>query len=87
MILRGRKSITFRLTLLFATASTVVLLLLGTLIGGSVDRHFEDQDLDILNGKLKLTRHAVEKIKSPADLDALPQQLDTNHVLQHLLEG
>jgi len=80
MRLSGRKSITFRLTLLFATASTVVLLLLGTLIGGSVDRHFEDQDLEILNGKLKLTRHAVEKIKSQADLDALPQQLDDSLV-------
>ena len=80
MILRRRKSITFRLTLLFATASTVVLLLLGTLIAGSVERHFEEQDLEILNGKLKLTRHAVEKIKSPADLDALPQQLDDSLV-------
>ncbi len=80
MKLRGRKSITFRLTLLFAAASTVVLLLLGYLIGGAVDRHFEEQDLEILNGKLKLTRHAVEKIKSQADLDALPQQLDDSLV-------
>ena len=72
----GRKSIVFRLTLLFAAASTVVLLLLGYVIAGSVDRHFEEQDVDILNGKLKLTQHAVEKIKSQADFDALPQQLD-----------
>jgi two-component system heavy metal sensor histidine kinase CusS len=76
MKLSGRKSITFRLTLLFAAASTVVLLVLGYLIAGSVDRHFEDQDREVLDGKLKLTQHAVEKIKSQADLEALPQQLD-----------
>ena len=76
MILGGRKSITFRLTLLFASASTAILLLLGFLIGGSVERHFEDQDMEVINGKMQLTRRAVAKITSPADLDALPQQLD-----------
>ena len=76
MILGGRKSITFRLTLLFASASTVILLLLGYLIGVSVERHFEDQDMEVINGKMQLTRRAVAKIASPADLDALPQQLD-----------
>ena len=76
MILGGRKSITFRLTLLFASASTAILLLLGFLIGGSVERHFEDQDMEVINGKMQLTRRAVAKIASPADLDALPQQLD-----------
>lgn len=76
MIFGGRASITFRLTLLFASASTAVLLLLGYLIGGSVDQHFEVQDMEVLAGKLQLTRHAVEKVRSRADLDALPQQLD-----------
>lgn len=76
MILGGRKSITFRLTLLFASASTAVLLLLGYLIGGSVERHFEAQDMEVLAGKLRLTQHAVEKVRSPAELDALAQQLD-----------
>ena len=41
MIWGRRRSITFRLTLLFASASTAILLLLGFLIGGSVERHFE----------------------------------------------
>jgi len=35
-----RGSITLRLTLLFAAASTVVLLLLGYLIAGAVEQHF-----------------------------------------------
>lgn len=76
MRLSGRKSITFRLTLLFASASSIVLLLLGFLIGASVDQHFEAQDMEVLTGKLQLTQHAVAKVSAPADLDALPQQLD-----------
>ena len=43
----GGKSITFRLTLLFATVSTAVLLLLGLLIGASVDKHFVEQDMEV----------------------------------------
>lgn len=75
-----RKSITVRLTLLFASISTLVLLVLGILIGNSVDRHFEEQDMDILTGKLDLTRHALEKVHSDQDLVAIPQQLDDSLV-------
>ena len=76
MIWGRRRSITFRLTLLFASASTAILLLLGLLIGGSVERHFEDQDMEVITGKMQLTGRAVEKITAPTDFDALPQQLD-----------
>ncbi|MBI5042040.1 MAG: heavy metal sensor histidine kinase [Gammaproteobacteria bacterium] len=70
-----RRSITLRLTLLFATASTVVLLAVGTVIGLVVEAHFEEQDLAELTGKLELTRHALAKVRTPTDLDAVPQQL------------
>jgi two-component system heavy metal sensor histidine kinase CusS len=79
----GRKSITFRLTLLFASVSTVVLLVLGLLIGNSVEHHFEEQDMEVLNGKLELARYALEKVHSQSDLDALPQQLDDSLVGHH----
>lgn len=79
----GRKSIIFRLTLLFASASTAVLLVLGLLIGNSVEHHFEVQDMEVLTGKLELTRHALEKVHSQSDLDALPQQLDDSLVGHH----
>lgn len=69
-----QQSITFKLTLLFATLSTVVLLLLGLLIGRSVEHHFEEQDLEVLHGKQQLTRHALERAQSQADLSALPGQ-------------
>ncbi|WP_263771430.1 heavy metal sensor histidine kinase [Propionivibrio soli] len=73
-------SITLRLTALFAVGSTIVLLVLGYLIGGSVERHFEEQDLDVLIGKLKLTQRMLEKVRSSADLDHLAQQLDDSLV-------
>ena len=50
MRLSGRVSLTLRLTVLFATVSTVVLLALGYLIGGTVAQHFVEQDLDLLGG-------------------------------------
>lgn len=70
----GRKSITFRLTLLFASVSTTVLLLLGLLIGALVERHFEDLDMELLGGKLELLSHALEKVRSDQELAALPRQ-------------
>lgn len=86
MRLSGQKSITVRLTLLFASASTVVLLLLGFLIGRSVEQHFEEQDMEVLSGKLELVRHALEKVHSKRDLDSLPQQMEDSLVGHHALE-
>ena len=48
------RSITFRLTLLFASVSTTVLLLLGLLIGSLVEHHIEELDMELLEGKLEL---------------------------------
>lgn len=80
MRLSLQKSITARLTLLFASASSTVLLLLGFLIGASVEQHFEEQDIEVLEGKLKLAQHAIEKAQAKKDLDAIPQQLDESLV-------
>lgn len=66
MISRPAPSLTLRLTLLFALASTSVLILLGVLIGRAVEEHFEEQDIDALSGKMTLTRHALGKaLKTP----------------------
>jgi two-component system heavy metal sensor histidine kinase CusS len=77
---------TFRLTMFFASSSTVVLLLLGYSIAGSLERHFEEQDMELLTGKLKLAQHALEKVRSTVDLDVLPQHLDDSLVGHHGLE-
>jgi two-component system heavy metal sensor histidine kinase CusS len=77
------KSITFRLTLFFSTASTAVLLVVGTLIGTLVEAHFEELDLIELNGKLELVRHALAKARSPADMAVVPQNLSDALVGHH----
>ena len=79
----GRKSITFRLTLLFAAVSTAVLLALGLLIGAAVEQHFVEQDMELMTGKLHLVGHLLEKIQTPADLDALSAQLADSLVGHH----
>ncbi|PKM13671.1 heavy metal sensor histidine kinase [Methylomonas sp. 11b] len=80
MRLIGRKSITFRLTLLFASVSTTVLLLLGLLIGSLVERHFEELDMELLDGKLELLQHTLKKVRSDSELEALPGQLQDSMV-------
>lgn len=74
------RSITFRLTLLFASVSTTVLLLLGLLIGSLVEHHFEELDMELLEGKLELLGQALAKVSSGAQLDALPKQWDESLV-------
>lgn len=69
------KSITSRLTLFFSTASTLVLLVIGSLIGTLVESHFEEQDRMELDGKLQLVRHTLAKVSTPSDLAAVPQRL------------
>jgi two-component system heavy metal sensor histidine kinase CusS len=69
------QSITFRLTLFFSTASTAVLLVVGYLIGTLVERHFEEIDLNDLNGKLQLVRHTLVNARAAGDLDVVPQRL------------
>lgn len=79
----GGQSITFRLTLLFASVSTTVLLLLGLLIGSLVEEHFEELDMELLGGKLELLRHALGKVRSEPDFAALPGQLENALVGHH----
>ena len=70
------RSVTFRLTLLFSAVSTAVLLAVGYLVGASVENHFKEQDLNVLDGKIGLVRHVLAKVRSRSDLDLVPQLLD-----------
>lgn len=76
-------SLTFRLTLLIAIASTLVLLALGILIGRSVERHFEEQDIEALNGKTQLAQHALEKVRTTGDVANLQLTLQDALVGHH----
>lgn len=74
--MNGRASLTLRLTALFAAGSTAVLLGLGYLIGGTVEQHFVEQDVEVLSGRLDAARRILARAASEADLAAVPQQLD-----------
>lgn len=80
---RRSASITLHLTLLFAAVSTAVLLALGLLIGNAVEQHFVEQDMEVMSGKLQLARRLLEKVRTQADLAALPAQLDDSLVGHH----
>lgn len=86
MRLTARPSITWRLTLLFVMASSAVLLTLGFVIATSVETHFEQQDMEVLTGKMELARHTLEKLQSQNDLDGMAQQLDNALVGHHGLD-
>jgi len=77
------KSITFRLALFFSTASTAVLLVVGYLIGNLVEKHFEEIDLNDLNGKLELVRHTLVNARAPSDMEIVPQRLSDALVGHH----
>lgn len=76
-------SLTTRLTLLFAVVSTSVLLLLGLVIGSLVERHFEDMDLELLEGKLELIQHAVVSARAEGSFDAFPGHLEAALIGHH----
>ena len=68
MRLSGRTSITRRLTLLFVVASSAVLLALGFVIASTVERHFEEQDMEILTNQMEGVKNRIEKLDSKDDL-------------------
>ena len=79
----ARKSIILRLTLLFASVSTTVLLLLGLLVASLVERHFEELDVALLEGKLHLVRQVLSGTRISSELPALAARLDEALVGDH----
>lgn len=86
MRLSGKTSITRRLTLLFVTASSVVLLALGFVVASSVEQHFEEQDMEVLSGKMELARYALQTFKSQDDLARISRVINDSLVGHHGLE-
>ncbi|MFZ2327472.1 MAG: two-component sensor histidine kinase, partial [Rhodoferax sp.] len=76
-------SLTTRLTLLFAAGSCAVLLALGGLISGSIERHFEELDREALQAKLMLAHHAIARVTTTAELARLPSQLSDSATGHH----
>lgn len=77
-----RRSITFRLTAWIATAATIILLLLGVLIGQALERHFRMQDMSLLNGKLNLVQHLLDDV-SKTDVNRNIKELLDDALIGH----
>jgi two-component system heavy metal sensor histidine kinase CusS len=82
----ARVSMTARLTVLFVLVSTSVLLVLGFVVAAAVEKHFEEQDKEVLIGKMGLVQHTLEKLRSMGDLDGVMQSLDDALVGHHGLD-
>lgn len=80
-----RQSLTLRLTLLFAAGSMVVLVVLGYLVGVSVQRHFVEIDRDELLGKIELVRHILAKQTTASDFGAIRGRIDDALIGHHHL--
>ena len=79
------QSITWRITFLFAALSSTVLITMGTIAGLSVERHFAEEDIVEIHGKLELIRYAFQKIQSVSELKSVPSQLNDALVGHHAL--
>ena len=79
-------SLTKRLTLMFVAAATTVLLMLGFVIASSVEQHFEELDMEVLSGKMELTRQGLQGVTSQVGLTEFTHQLARSLVGHHGLE-
>ncbi|MDD2918576.1 heavy metal sensor histidine kinase [Rhodoferax sp.] len=82
----NRISLTQRLTLMFVLAASAVLLILGWVIARAVEQHFEDLDLEVLSGKMELTRQALQRVSSHDGLTEFTHQLAYSLVGHHGME-
>ncbi|MBK6293114.1 MAG: heavy metal sensor histidine kinase [Rhodoferax sp.] len=84
--MKASLSLTWRLTLLFVIASSTVLVGLGMVIAAAVEQHFQEQDMEVLAGKLALTRHTLELLTTIDELPHVTLMLDNALIGHHGLE-
>jgi two-component system heavy metal sensor histidine kinase CusS len=72
--------------MMFVVAATTVLLMLGFVVASSVEAHFEDLDMEVLSGKLELTRQALQSVTSQEGLMPFTHQLARSLIGHHGLE-
>jgi two-component system heavy metal sensor histidine kinase CusS len=71
---------------MFVAAATTVLLMLGFVIASSVEQHFEELDMEVLSGKMELTRQGLQGVTSQVGLTEFTHQLARSLVGHHGLE-
>ncbi len=85
MIAFPHRSLTLRLTALFAIASTALLVCIGYVFGTSMDVHFLHEDATELHGRTELVRHLLGKARADGDLALLQERLQDALVGQQAL--
>jgi two-component system heavy metal sensor histidine kinase CusS len=78
------RSLTLRLALLYAASTLLVLLAVGWYMLRVIDRHFIEQDITEMQGKLELAANIVAKARQ-GGAEALSRQLDDALVGHHHL--
>lgn len=76
-------SLTARISLLFAVAASLVLLVTGVILTRAVESHFAEGDRHELEGKLELIRHLLERADGEEAMDHLSLELDNALVGHH----
>lgn len=71
---------------MFVLAASSVLLVLGFVVAASVEQHFEDLDMEVLSGKMELTRQALLRVSSHQGLTEFTHQLAYSLVGHHGME-
>lgn len=75
MRLIGNRSLTLRLTLFFAMASSAALLIVGISVRMLVEKHFEEQDVEELSAKMQLLRADLQAANNESSLAMFGQNL------------
>jgi two-component system heavy metal sensor histidine kinase CusS len=75
-----------RLAWLYSLAAAGVFALAGALIEGSVEQHFVEQDMEVMEGKLALARETLGALHTRAELAALPERIEEALIGYHGLE-
>lgn len=83
--MRVQNSITARITLIFAVMSAVIMIAIGTVASYLIEKHFAEEDLSEINGKLELIQNAFNQVVSSKDLEKLPRKLSDALVGHHAL--
>jgi len=77
-----RRSLTLRLTLLFALLSCALLAVFSAVIVSAIGQHFVEQDRDLLQSKLDRVQTVLATLRSEDEFDSLHQRLH-NVLMSH----
>ena len=73
------QSLLFRLTLLFSLTAIILLILLGMALTRSIDLHFIEQDVEVLQHRITVFEKDMTEISADRDLRAQLNRIISKH--------